>query len=278
VIRGADGKRRGTLPVPRAADFDGLRLRTAELVTLTRPDGPELHGALLKPRHLKPGARHPAVVVVYGGPAVQTVRNEYSPRLLWQHLADRGFVVFQLDGRGSTGRGHAFETPIAGELGTVELADQLVGLDYLSSLPFVDPDRVGIYGHSYGGYLAALAMLRAPGRFKLGVAGSPVTDWQLYDTGYTERYLGRPQENAAGFAASELTQHATRLQGKLFLIHALMDENVHFQHTAKLIDALVRADKDFDLLLFPGERHGYRNPQARRYIYRRVVDYFVANL
>ncbi|MBW2459911.1 MAG: prolyl oligopeptidase family serine peptidase, partial [Deltaproteobacteria bacterium] len=116
------------------------------------------------------------------------------------------------------------------------------------------------------------------GRFKLGVAGSPVTDWRLYDTGYTERYLGTPEDNAAGYQQSELTQHAAKLQGKLFIIHALMDENMHFQHSAKLIDALVQADKDFDLLLFPGERHGYRNAQARRYIYRRVVDYFVANL
>ena len=278
VIHGADGGTVGEIEVPRAPDFDSLRLRSAELVTLSRPGKPDLYGALLQPRVIQPGARHPAVVVVYGGPAVQTVRNEYRPRLLWQHLADRGFVVFQLDNRGSAGRGHAFETPIRDRLGAIELEDQLAGLDYLSQLPFVDPDRVGIYGHSYGGYLAALAMLLAPGRFKLGVAGSPVTDWRLYDTGYTERYLGTPEANAAGYAASELSQHAEQLRGKLFIIHALMDENVHFQHTAKLIDALVKADKDFDLLLFPGERHGYRNPQARRYLYRRIVDYLVANL
>ncbi len=278
VIHGSDGSTIGEIEIPRAADFDELRLRNAKRVTLSRPGKPDLYGALLKPRVITPGGRHPAVVVVYGGPGVQMVRNDYNPRLLWQHLADRGFVVFQLDNRGSTGRGHAFETPIRDHLGAIELEDQLAGLDYLSQLPFVDPERVGIYGHSYGGYLAALAMLRAPGRFKLGVAGSPVTDWRLYDTGYTERYLGTPQDNAAGYAASELSQHAEQLRGKLFIIHALMDENVHFQHTAKLIDGLVQADKDFDLLLFPGERHGYRNPQARRYLYRRVVDYLVANL
>jgi dipeptidyl-peptidase-4 len=278
VIHGPDGETVGEIDIPQGADSDLSRCRNAKLVTLSQPGKPDLHGALLAPRVTKPGARHPAVVMVYGGPGVQTIRNEYNPRLLWQHLADRGFVVFQVDNRGSTGRGHAFETPIRDRLGAVELEDQLAGLDYLSGLPFVDPDRVGIYGHSYGGTMAALAMLLAPGRFKVGVAGSPVTDWRLYDTGYTERYLGTPQGNPNGYAASEVSQHAAKLRGKLFIIHALMDENVHFQHTAKLIDGLVQADKDFDLLLFPGERHGYRNPKARRYLYRRVVDYLVANL
>jgi dipeptidyl-peptidase-4 len=216
--------------------------------------------------------------MVYGGPGVQTVLNEWNPRLLWQHLADRGVVVFQLDNRGSAGRGQAFQTPIHRHFGDVELADQLRGLEYLTSLDFVAPERVGIYGHSYGGYMAAMAMLRAPGRFAVGVSGSPVTDWRLYDTGYTERYMGTPQENAEGYDASAINQFASKLEGHLLIIHALMDENVHFEHTAKLVDALVAADKDFDLLLFPGERHGYRSPQARRYAYRRVVDYFAEHL
>ncbi len=127
VVHGPDGKPLGTLPVPRAADFDSLRLRHAELITLSRAGLPDLHGASLKPRQLVAGARYPPVVVVYGGPAVQTIHNEFSPRLFWRHLAARGFVVFQLDGRGSAGRGHPFETPIHGELDTIELADQLAG-------------------------------------------------------------------------------------------------------------------------------------------------------
>ena len=132
-------------------------------------------------------------------------------------------------------------------------------------MPFVDPARVAIYGHSYGGFMAALAMLAAPGRFKVGIAGAPVTDWRLYDTGYTERYMGTPAENEAGYAESDLARLAGNLQGKLLVLHALMDENVHFDNTAHLIDALVAANKHFDLFVFPGERHGYRNPTARRY-------------
>ena len=126
--------------------------------------------------------------------------------------------------------------------------------------------------------MAALAMLKTPGRFKVAVAGSPVTDWRLYDTGYTERYMDTPANNSAGYAGAELGKLASNLQGKLFIVHALMDENVHFDNTARLVDALVAAGRKFDLLVFPGERHGYRSPTARQYAYRRVVDYFAENL
>ncbi len=266
------------LPVPRDKDFDDLGLRVPELVTVKSPGGPTLHGALLKPRHMEEGKRYPTIVMVYGGPGVQTVLDAWAPRLLWQHLADRGFVVFQLDNRGSAGRGPAFEAPIYLRAGEVELEDQLAGASMLASLPFVDPSRIGIYGHSYGGFMAALAMLKAPGRFKVGVAGSPVTSWAFYDTGYTERHMGTPATNPKGYAESDLAGYAKNLQGKLFLIHAMMDENVHFENTAHLIDALVAADKDFDLLVFPGERHGYRDPAAKRHAMRRVVEYFAQHL
>ncbi|MSP24825.1 MAG: S9 family peptidase [Myxococcales bacterium] len=276
-VFGGDGALVGAMETGK--DADPAELRPATLVTIPgSADAPELYGALLEPRNKQPGVRYPAIVMVYGGPAVQMVLDDWNPRVLWQHLADRGFVVFQLDNRGSAGRGRQFEAPIYGRMGEVELADQLRGLEYLKGLASVDPERVGIYGHSYGGYMAAMAMLRAPDQFKVGVAGSPVTDWQFYDSGYTERYMGTPAKNPTGYANSALTGDAKNLSGKLFLIHALMDENVHFQHTAKLIDALVQHDKDFDLLVFPGERHGYRSPTARKYAFRRVIDYFVENL
>ncbi len=272
-----DGAAIGKIDVPKDADLG--ELRPASLVTVaSQGDAPELHGALLEPRNKQPGVRYPAIVMVYGGPGVQTVLDDWNPRVMWQHFADRGFVVFQVDNRGSAGRGHAFEAPIFGRMGEIELFDQLRGLEYLKSLPFVDADRIGVYGQSYGGYMASLAMLRAPDSFRVGVAGSPVTDWQYYDSGYTERYMGTPQGNASGYAKSALFEDVKNLRGKLFIIHALMDENVHFEHTAKLIDALVQHDKDFDLLVFPGERHGYRSPTARKYALRRVIDYFVDNL
>lgn len=278
VIRDAAGKVLASIPVPKDPDFEAMKIRDPELVTVTSGEGPDLHAALLKPRDMEPGVKYPLIVMVYGGPGVQTVLDQYNPRLLWQHLADRGFVIWQLDNRGAAGLGHDFEIPIDQKMGEVELADQLRGLDHVTKYPFVDAERVGIYGHSYGGYMTLIAMLRAPDRFAVGVSGSPVTDWRYYDTGYTERYMGTPQNNAEGYASTSLLDEADKLEGKLMIIHALMDENVHFEHTASMIDALVAADKDFDLLVFPGERHGYRSPTARRYAYRRVVDYFVEHL
>jgi dipeptidyl-peptidase 4 len=197
---------------------------------------------------------------------------------MWQHLADRGFVVFQLDNRGSGGRGPAFEHVLYKRTGTLELDDQVAGVAYLKTLPYVDGSRVGIYGYSYGGFMAALAMFKAPDRFKVGVSGSPVTAWGFYDTGYTERYMSTPAENKSGYEASDLGRLAKGLTGKLFVIHAMMDENVHFANTAHLVDALVDAGKKFDMLVFPGERHGYRSPAARRYAMMRVVDYFTEHL
>lgn len=268
----------GELPTPPDPDIEALSLRTAQLVEVPVPGGPMLYGHLLKPRRMDPGRRYPVVVMVYGGPGVQMILDAWMPRLLWQHLADRGFVVFQLDNRGSAGRGPGFQAPIYRRLGEVELQDQLAGLRALSAMPFVDPTRAAIYGHSYGGFLAALAMLKAPGYFKVGIAGAPVTHWALYDTGYTERYMSTPEQNSEGYQASDLATLAPQLEGKLLLMHALMDENVHFSHTAHLLDALVAAGKRADLFVFPGERHGYRDPAARRYAMRLVIDYLVENL
>lgn len=273
-----DGSSRRDLPAgDDAATIAALGLRTPTLLEIEHA-GVRLHAALLPPRALVPGAKHPLVLSIYGGPGVQTVKNQWAPRLYWQHLADRGFYVLQVDNRGSSGRGPAFATPIAGRLGEVELADQLAVLDRVIAEHPVDPERIGIYGHSYGGFLSALAMLRHPTRFRAGVAGSPVTDWSLYDTGYTERYLGTPSGNRPGYEAAELARLAKELRGELFIVHALLDENVHFEHSAKLVDALVSADRDFDLLVFPGERHGYRSPSARRYALRRVIEHLVEHL
>ena len=274
VVR--DGKVAGQLPVPPDPDIAALGLRPVEHVTVKAKDGETLHGALLRPRALT--GRHPAIVMVYGGPEAQLVYDSWAPRLLWQHLADRGFVVFQLDNRGSAGRGRAFAQKVHKQLGQLELEDQVTGAEYLASLPFVDASRIGIYGHSYGGFMAALAMFEGKGVFRAGVAGAPVTDWRLYDTGYTERYMETPESNAAGYEASDLAKKVAGLTGKLMLTHALMDENVHYAHTARLVDALIAADKRFELLVLPGERHGLRAPTARAYVPKRIADFFAENL
>jgi dipeptidyl-peptidase-4 len=274
VVR--EGKVAGELPAPPDPDLDTLGIRPVEHVTLKAHDGETLHGALLRPRNTT--GRHPVIVMVYGGPEAQLVFDMWSPRLLWQHLADRGFAVFQLDNRGSGGRGRAFAQKVHKQLGRLELDDQIAGAEWLRTQSFVDASRIGIYGHSYGGFMAALAMFEGKGVFRAGVAGSPVTDWRLYDTGYTERYMETPQTNPAGYEAADLAKKAAGLTGKLLLTHALMDENVHYAHTARLVDALIAADKRFELLVLPGERHGLRAPAARAYVPERIADFFAENL
>lgn len=276
VVMGKADEKIGALPVRADEDLASLELRMPKLVTIPLPTGETLHGALLTPRVIS--GKHPVVIMVYGGPTAQLVRNQWAPRLLWQHLADRGFVVFQLDNRGSAGQGVAFAQVVHRRLGKLELEDQVTGARWLATQPFVDPARIGIYGHSYGGFMAALAMLETKGVFKAGVAGAPVTDWRLYDTGYTERFMDTPEHNPEGYAASNLSTKASNLSGKLFLVHAQMDENVHYEHTAHFVDALVAAGKPFDLLVLPSERHGQRTPSTRAYVSQRVASFFVDNL
>jgi len=266
------------VPLPKDADLGRLPIRAPELVAVDGADGTKLYGAVLAPRTVQPGKSYPLVLMVYGGPGVQLVQDRWAARLLWQHLADRGFYVAQFDNRGSSGRGYDFATPIAGRLGEVELADQLAVVDQLERRYPLDASRLAIYGHSYGGFMTLEAMLRAPGRFRVGIAGSPVTDWRLYDSGYTERFMGMPTDNASGYESSDLTKLAGNLEGHLLVIHALMDENVHFQNTANLIDAFVAAKKPFDMFVFPGERHGYRSRAAKAYAMQLVTRYLTEHL
>ncbi|HEY8073993.1 MAG TPA: alpha/beta fold hydrolase, partial [Labilithrix sp.] len=273
-----EGKLVGELPIVRDADLGTLDVRPMEFVTLRGAAGDELHGALLRPRNVAAGEKHPAVVYVYGGPGPQMVIDHWSANLLFQHFADRGFFVFELDGRGSGGRGIAWEQKLHDHFGTVELEDQIAGARWLAQLPEVDASRIGIFGHSYGGFLAAAAMLKTPGAFAAGASGSPVTDWRLYDTGYTERYMGTPTSNPDGYAAAELPRFASSLAGPLLILHGNMDENVHYTNTARLVDALVAADKRFDLLVLPGERHSVRDAAARAYANERIVTFFAERL
>jgi len=275
-VIGDDDKKIADLPVRADEDLATLDIRTPKQVTIPTPTGETLHGALLMPRNVT--GKHPVVIMVYGGPTAQLVLDRWDARLLWQHLADRGFVVFQLDNRGSAGQGPAFSQLVHRKLGKLELEDQVAGAAWLATQPFVDGARIGIYGHSYGGFVAALAMLETKDVFRVGVAGAPVTDWRLYDAAYTERFMETPERNPEGYAAADLSKKAATLSGKLFLIHAQMDENVHFQHTAHLVDALVSAGKRFDLLVLPSERHGQRKPATRAYVSQRIVTFLTENL
>jgi dipeptidyl-peptidase 4 len=193
---------------------------------------------------------------VYGGPGVQTVRNEWQGVNTTQALAHKGYVVWQMDNRGSAGRGHKFEEPIFREMGTREVADQKLGVAYLIKRGFVDPERVGITGWSYGGYMTIHSMLLAPEVFKVGVAGAPVTDWHNYDTIYTERYMDLPANNLERYNKSSNTQNAEKLEGRLLIVHNFEDDNVLFQNTLQMASAFEKAGKVFFMQVYPQKTHG----------------------
>jgi len=261
-------------------EADALGLHPPEIVRVSARDGETLYGAIWRPPALEPGTRYPALVEVYGGPHVQLVANSWglTVDLRAQYLASQGFVVFALDNRGSARRGHRFEAAIWRRLGTIEVMDQVDGARFLTSLPEVDGERIGVYGWSYGGYMTLMCLLKAPETFKAGVAGAPVTSWDGYDTAYTERYMETPQANPEGYREASALTHAARLRAPVLILHGLLDENVHFRHTARLIAALNASGKGYDLAIFPNERHGPRDPAQRAALERRIAAFFRAHL
>lgn len=257
-------------------------LPAPELMVFPSSDGTEsLHAALYRPdaRIHGPGP-YPLVCAVYGGPHVQRVNRSWSQcaDMRAQRLRSLGFCVVKCDNRGSSRRGLAFESAISRRLGRLEVLDQVAVVRQLTVRGIADPTRVGIYGWSYGGYLAAMCLCRAPDVFHVAVAGAPVTSWDGYDTHYTERYMGLPSENPNGYRESAVFDHVPNMRGKLLLVHGLIDENVHFRHTARLINRLIAAGKDYDLLLFPDERHSPRRLRDRIYMEQRISDYFLKKL
>jgi dipeptidyl-peptidase-4 len=275
-----DGTLLQTIHQPHDPRLENLLLPPPEIVTLPNRNGITLYGAIYRPpAHLGDGP-FPTIVAVYGGPHAQTVANRWlmTVDMRAQYLAQQGFLVFKVDNQGSARRGLAFESAIKHNMGDVEVQDQVDGVRWLVAQGLADPARVGMYGWSYGGYMTAMCLCRAADTFQVGVAGAPVTHWDGYDTGYTERYMGTPQNNADGYAVSNVMAHVDKLQGKLLLIHGLIDENVHFRHTARLINALNRAQRPYDLLIFPDERHMPRRPADRLYLEERVCSYFQAHL
>ncbi len=257
---------------PRAAS-----LHVPELLRFRQRDGVELHAALWRPAGQGP---FPLAVFVYGGPHVQRVQDAWTTTvdLRAQYLRERGVAVVKVDNRGSARRGLAFEAPIRHHTGPVEVADQVDAVAHLVALGIADPTRVGICGWSYGGYATLMALCLAPEVFSVGVAGAPVTHWDGSDTHYTERYMGLPGENPDGYRLSSVMAHVDRLRGKLMLVHGMLDENVHFRHTARLVNALLAARKDYVLDLYPDERHLPRKPADRRTMEDRITTFLLKNL
>src|SRR5690606_4292033 len=269
----ADGTRLAALvendpadPAHPYARYMGAHLPT-EFGTLPAADGTTpLHYGLIRPAGLDPARRHPAVVFVYGGPAAQTVLDAWPTRadaLFNQYLAQQGYVVFTLDNRGTPRRGRAFGGALHGRQGTVEVADQRRGVEWLRNQPWVDGDRIGVHGWSNGGYMTLMLLAQAPDDFRCGVAGAPVADWALYDTHYTERYMGLPDGNPDGYRHASVFTHVEGIRDDaLLLVHGMADDNVLFSNSTALMARLQAAGRRFSLMTYPGAKHGLRGADA----------------
>ena len=245
-------------------------------VELVKPDDAGgFYAAIIRPHAFEKGKKYPVVVYVYGGPLHQTVRSTASSYFMHQWIADHGFVVVSIDGRGTPRRGRVFERSLRERFGDLPLNDQATGLKSLGEkYPELDLERVGVYGWSFGGYMAALAVLKRPDVFRVGVAGAPVVDWLYYDTHYTERYLGLPDTQKGAYEKANLLRYADRLERPLMLIHGIADDNVYFAHTLQLADALFRNGKPFELVPLVGLTHQVADPKVREALFKRIV-YFL---
>jgi dipeptidyl-peptidase 4 len=260
--------------------LETMHLLPVEWLSIAAAGDTLLQALVIRPGNFDPAKKYPAIVRLYGGPHEQLVVDAWGGRtfLYDQLLAQKGFVIFTVDNRGSYGRGHAFEAPIDRHFGEVELADQLAGVAWLKRQPYVDGSRIGVWGWSFGGYMTLTAMFHAADVFKAGFAGSPVTNWGQYDTIYTERYMGTPQENPEGYRDSSPVNFAANLRGKLLIAAGTDDDNVHFGNTAELAEALINAGRYAELQLYPGRGHGISDQAAELHLFRRVLEFFLDNL
>ncbi len=245
-----------------------------EFGTITNDEGIELYYRLYKPAKLE--GKHPVIVYLYGGPHAQVVNNQWGGNrgLLMQHWVSKGYVVFSIDNRGSNYRGKAFEEPIYKAMGSVEVDDQVTGVKFLHTLPYVDKERIGVYGHSYGGYMTLMSMFKAGDYFKAGVSGAPVTTWRLYDTHYTERYMGNPNTDSDAYDASSVFPYAQDLKGPLLIYHGMADDNVLFTHSTKLYKHLQDMGKPFEVMDYPGKKHSIRGKQTGIHLYHTITNFF----
>lgn len=276
----ADGSSITMINENKVAELADYHLSPVEFLTVKSHDGVSLNASMIKPPDFDPHKKYPVLIYTYGGPGVQIIRNAWGgATFLWHELmAQKGYIIFSLDNRGSAGRGHLFEEPIHFRLGAQELSDQRDGVAWLKTLPYVETNRIGIWGWSYGGHMTLHAMFESNGEFKAGFAGGPVTDWRYYDSIYTERYLGLPQKNRVSYEESSPVKNAEKLKGKLMIAHGTGDDNVHFANTLAVINDLIEAGKYVEVLAFPGRGHGVSDPPARRVLMQRVTQFFLDNL
>ena len=276
----SDGSKIVTINENKVEELSEFHLSPVEFFTIQSRDGVRLNSFMIKPTHFDPSKKYPAIVYTYGGPHAQVVLNAWGGSvLLWhQMMAQKGFIIFALDNRGSAGRGHVFEEPIHYRLGVQELADQRDGATWLAQQPWVDPGRIGIWGWGFGGFMTTTAMLRAADVFKVGFAGGPVTDFRFYDTIYTERYMGLPKQHEEDYVNNSPVKYASGLKGKLLIAHGTADDNVHYANTLSFVNELIKNGLYVEVIAAPGRGHGVSDPPARRIVWNRVTQFFLDNL
>ncbi len=263
----------------KSYSLDKYRWGTVQWLQVPTRDEFTMEAMLIKPPQFDPQKKYPVLCYVYGGPQAPSVRNQWQrKRYLWhQMLAQKGYLIWLCDNRSASGKGARSAWPIHGNLGELELQDIEDGVSWLKKQSYVDSNRIGIWGWSYGGYLTSYALTHSTS-FKMGISGAPVTDWRNYDTIYTERYMKKPQNNEKGYKDSSSVEAANKLSGKLLLIHGTIDDNVHLQNTLQLVYALQKAQKQFDLMLYPKSRHGVSNAQQTWHMYTLMTEFILNNL
>jgi dipeptidyl-peptidase-4 len=255
-------------------------LSKKEFFKIPNGQGDSLNAWMIKPPDFNPGKKYPVFMTVYGGPGHNTVEDQWEgANYLWHNLlAQKGYIVVSVDNRGTQYRGESFKKSTYMQLGRYETEDQMAAAKYLGTLNYVDASRVGIQGWSYGGYMSSLCITKGADLFKMAIAVAPVTNWRYYDSIYTERFMQLPQNNAAGYDDNSPINHVARLKGKYLLVHGTADDNVHFQNSVEMVNALVKANKQFDVFFYPDKNHGIYGGNTRLHLYTMMTDYIVKNL
>ena len=272
----ADSKHKSTTLLEAENPIKDYKYGTTELLTLKSKSGDNIYGRIIKPHDFDATKKYPVLVYVYGGPHAQLVNNNWLGGAgLWMHwMAEQGYIVFTLDGRGSANRGFEFESVIHRQLGTLEIEDQLTGVEYLKGLPFVDGKRLAVHGWSYGGFMTTSLMLRTPGTFTTGVAGGPVIDWKWYEIMYGERYMDQPEQNKEGYEKASLLNYVKNLEGNLLMIHGTVDDVVVMQHNLAFVQECVKEGVQLDFFPYPMHPHNVGG-KDRVHLMTKILNYVI---
>ena len=277
IIKTSGGRVQTLLEAPNP--LKKYKLGTVQFLKLKNKNGDKLNARMILPIHFDASKKYPVIVYVYGGPHGQMISDSWISgwRLWFQYMAEHGYIVFTLDNRGTNNRGLAFEQAVHRRLGTLEVEDQMVGVNYLKSLAYVDTSRIGVHGWSYGGFMTISMMTRNPGVFKVGVAGGPVIDWRYYEVMYGERYMDTPQSNYEGYETASLFNYIDNLDGNLLIIHGAVDPTVVWQNSLLYLRKAIDAGKQPDYFVYPGDEHNMRG-KDRLHLYQKITDYFKLHL